>query len=115
MISLLTVLLLSIAMSLVSAARGKFKVPAPAVTGDPGFEGTFRAHHNFALAHAIDDTAVPVENSLMMLTAARAARRPVEAHLFEEGGHAFGVGISGTPTSDWIPLLHLWLGRTLNG
>ncbi|MEO6378411.1 MAG: alpha/beta hydrolase [Caulobacteraceae bacterium] len=64
------------------------------------------------LAHAIDDTAVPVENSLMMLGAARAAKRPVEAHLFEEGGHAFGVGISGTPTSEWIPLLHLWLQRT---
>lgn len=45
-ITLLTVLLLSIAMSLVSAARGKFKVPAPAVTGDPGFERTFRAHQN---------------------------------------------------------------------
>ena len=45
-ITLLTVLLLSIAMSLVSAARGKYKVPAPAVTGDPGFERTFRAHQN---------------------------------------------------------------------
>jgi dipeptidyl aminopeptidase/acylaminoacyl peptidase len=66
------------------------------------------------LAHAIDDTAVPVENSLMMLSAARAARRPVEAHLFEEGGHAFGVGIPGTSTSQWIPLLHLWLQRTLS-
>jgi fermentation-respiration switch protein FrsA (DUF1100 family) len=65
------------------------------------------------LAHAIDDTAVPVENSLMMLSAARTAKRPVEAHFFEEGGHAFGVGIPGTPTSEWIPLFHLWLQRTL--
>lgn len=45
-ITLLTVLLLSIAMSLVSRARGKYKVPAPAVIGDPGFERTFRAHQN---------------------------------------------------------------------
>ena len=45
-ITLLTVLLLSIAMSLVSRARGRYKVPAPSVTGDPGFERTFRAHQN---------------------------------------------------------------------
>jgi uncharacterized MAPEG superfamily protein len=45
-ITLLTVLLLSIAMSLVSRARGKYRVPAPAVTGDPAFERTFRAHQN---------------------------------------------------------------------
>ncbi len=66
------------------------------------------------LAHAIDDAAVPVENSLMMLAAARAAKRPVEAHFFQEGGHAFGVGIPGTPTSEWIPLFHLWLQRRIS-
>lgn len=66
------------------------------------------------LAHACDDPAVPVENSLMLLAAARAARRPVEAHLFQEGGHAFGVGRPGTPSAEWMPLLHLWLQRTLS-
>jgi glutathione S-transferase len=45
-ITLLTVLLLSIAMSLVSRARGQYKVAAPAVTGPAGFERTFRAHQN---------------------------------------------------------------------
>ncbi len=66
------------------------------------------------LAHACDDPAVPVENSLMMMAAARTAHRPVEAHFFQEGGHAFGVGYPGSPTSEWIPLLHLWLGRALS-
>jgi acetyl esterase/lipase len=65
------------------------------------------------LAHACDDTAVPVENSLMMMAAMRAARRPVEAHLFQEGGHAFGTGFPGSPTQEWIALLDLWLQRTL--
>ena len=65
------------------------------------------------LAHAIDDPAVPVENSLMMMSALRAARRPVEAHLFQQGGHAFGVGFPGTPTQEWITLFDLWLRRTL--
>ncbi len=66
------------------------------------------------LAHACDDPAVPVENSLMMMAALRAAHRPVEAHFFQEGGHAFGVGFPGTPTQEWIPLFHLWLSRSLS-
>jgi dipeptidyl aminopeptidase/acylaminoacyl peptidase len=37
-------------------------------------------------------SAVPVSNSLHLLTAMRAAGRPVEAHLFQEGGHAFASG-----------------------
>ena len=64
------------------------------------------------LAHACDDPAVPVENSLMMMAALRAAHRPVEAHVFQEGGHAFGTGFPGTPTQEWTSLFHLWLGRT---
>ena len=31
---------------LVGRARGKYKVAAPAVTGDPAFERAFRAHQN---------------------------------------------------------------------
>jgi len=65
------------------------------------------------LAHAVDDPAVPVENSLMMMAALRAAHRPVEAHFFQNGGHAFGVGFPGTPTQEWVTLFHLWLGRAL--
>lgn len=64
------------------------------------------------LCHAFDDTAVPVENSLRLMTAARAARRPVEAHLLQEGGHAFGVGRPGTPSAQWIELYCAWLDRT---
>lgn len=63
------------------------------------------------LAHACDDRVVPVENSLMMLAACRAARRPVEAHLFQEGDHAFGVGFPGSPSGLWIDQFHFWLQR----
>ncbi len=66
------------------------------------------------LAHACDDPAVPVENSLMMMAALRAAGRPVEAHFFQQGGHAFGVGFPGTPTQEWLTLFDLWLRRTLS-
>lgn len=63
------------------------------------------------LVHAVDDTAVPVENSLRLLAAMREARRPVEAHLLQEGGHAFGVGRPGTPSAQWIDLMCAWLPR----
>ena len=63
------------------------------------------------LVHALDDTAVPVENSIRMLDAMRAAKRPVEAHLLQEGGHAFGVGRPATPSAQWIDLMCAWLER----
>ena len=67
------------------------------------------------LCHALDDTAVPVENTLRMVSAMREAKRPVEAHLLQEGGHAFGVGRPGTPSAQWIDLLCAWLDRTPAG
>ena len=63
------------------------------------------------LVHAFDDAAVPVENSLKFMSAMREAKRPVEAHLVQEGGHAFGVGRPGTPSALWISLFHSWLAR----
>ena len=63
------------------------------------------------LMHAIDDPAVPVENSLLMIEALRTAGRPVEAHLFEEGGHGFGLGAPGLPVRKWIELLTAWIER----
>lgn len=63
------------------------------------------------LVHALDDTAVPPENSLTMLTALRQAAVPAEAHLFQQGGHGFGLGQADTPASHWPALFDLWLGR----
>ena len=61
--------------------------------------------------HAIDDAAVPVENSLRVMTALREAKRPVEAHFIQEGGHAFGVGYPDTASAHWIELFSTWLAR----
>lgn len=46
LVTLLTVLLIASAMSLVSSARGKHQVKAPATTGPVEFERAFRAHQN---------------------------------------------------------------------
>lgn len=66
------------------------------------------------LVHALDDGAVPVENSLIMMRALQAAKRPVEVHLFEEGGHGFGVGPSDKPCGQWSALFAAWLDRHLS-
>jgi acetyl esterase/lipase len=63
------------------------------------------------LVHAMDDAAVPVDNSLRLMNAMREAKRPVEAHLLQEGGHAFGIGRPGTPSAQWIDLMSAWLER----
>ena len=64
------------------------------------------------LLHAVDDASVPVENSLQLLSALRAADVPAEAHLFQEGGHGFGVRlIEGKPATVWPRLALAWASR----
>lgn len=63
------------------------------------------------LAHAMDDDAAPVDNSLLMTAAMREAKRPVEVHLFQEGRHAFGIGRPGTGSELWPDLFARWLDR----
>jgi len=43
------------------------------------------------IAHAGDDGLVPVANSISLYTACQAKARPAELHIFNEGGHGFGV------------------------
>lgn len=58
------------------------------------------------LVHAADDGAVPVANTLMMFTALRAKAIPTEMHVFEEGGHGFGLrSIAGLTTAAWPTLV----------
>ena len=64
------------------------------------------------LLHAMDDDSVPVENSLQLLTTLRAAGVRVETHLFEEGGHGFGIRlIVGKPAAVWPELVLAWGAR----
>ncbi len=52
------------------------------------------------IAAAIDDAVVPVDNSLALFAALRTAAVPTELHLFERGGHGFGLDAAGAP-SPW--------------
>jgi acetyl esterase/lipase len=61
------------------------------------------------LAHAEDDGAVPVENSLEFRAALRRAGVAVETHLFEHGGHGFALrSAEGSPAQLWPDLLVRW-------
>jgi acetyl esterase/lipase len=61
------------------------------------------------LAAAADDPDVPVENTLAMFAALRRARVPAEMHIFERGGHGFGLGNASEPLSAWPGLLLKWM------
>lgn len=70
----------------------------------PDLNVTSQAAPTF-LAHAEDDTLVPVANTTRLREALLAAKVPVETHLFARGGHGFGVGAEpGRPDGPWLPL-----------
>jgi acetyl esterase/lipase len=61
------------------------------------------------LVHAADDTSVPVENSLMMYQALLNARVRSELHVFDSGGHGFGLrGVAGHDVAAWPTLVENW-------
>ncbi len=64
------------------------------------------------LLHAADDKTVPVANSLMMFAALKAKAVPAEMHVFEEGGHGFGLrGVVGKPVAAWPTLFETFAKR----
>jgi len=61
------------------------------------------------LCQNIDDPQVPVANLVAFFEALRKAGVPCELHLFEKGGHGFGIrGALGTPTAAWPKLFLAW-------
>lgn len=61
------------------------------------------------LLHATDDLSVPVENSLNLYGALKEKSVPSAMHIFENGGHGFGLrGIDDTPLRLWPDLVRRW-------
>ncbi len=69
--------------------------------------------------HTYEDGSVPVENSLLFVSALRKARVPVEFHMYAKGGHGLSLANRQTATPDggalqpecttWIELVRVWL------
>ena len=69
--------------------------------------------------HTFEDQAVPVENSLLLVSAMRRAGIPAEFHMYPKGSHGLSLAnrLTATPQGDaiqeectsWIGLVHTWL------
>ncbi|MFV8359954.1 alpha/beta hydrolase [Flavobacterium sp. LS1P3] len=60
------------------------------------------------IIHATDDLVVPVENSMNYYIALKRNKVPAELHLYEKGGHGFGLGVKGT-SKYWTTDCENWL------
>lgn len=65
------------------------------------------------LIHSIDDQVVPFQNSLNFALAMKEHGISCELHLFEKGGHGYGMGRSKGSESTWPSICQRWL--TQNG
>ena len=63
------------------------------------------------LVHATDDKTVPVENSLMFYQALKNAGVLAEMHVFEYGGHGFGMAPTDPVLNAWTTLCESWMRR----
>ena len=61
------------------------------------------------LVHATDDTAVPVENSLLFYSALRKNKVAVEMHIYPTGGHGFALGLDDPQLASWTDQWIGWL------
>lgn len=62
------------------------------------------------LVHTMTDAAVPVENSLLFLSALRKVGVPFEFHLYEQGPHGFGLAPANPILASWAERCADWLG-----
>ncbi|MBT0667427.1 alpha/beta hydrolase [Novosphingobium profundi] len=63
-------------------------------------------------ALAVDDPVFG-NTDLGIINSWRQANKPVEAHLYQKGGHGFGAGRKGETNALWMEQFHTWLG--MNG
>ena len=59
------------------------------------------------LLHATDDTAVPVENSLLFYKALLKNKVPAAMHIYPTGGHGFALGLQDSHLATWTDQ---WIG-----
>ncbi len=60
------------------------------------------------LVHAADDKTVPAANSILFFQALIKNKVPAEMHIYQNGGHGFGLHNT-TTTDEWIERLKSWL------
>ena len=61
------------------------------------------------LLHAADDATVPAEGSVRLFLALRACGVRAEIHVFQSGGHGFGIRSAEGPVAHWPMLCAEWM------
>jgi acetyl esterase/lipase len=61
------------------------------------------------LVHSLDDGTVPVQNSINYALALKKFKIPCELHIYETGGHGYGLGRSKDTESSWPDACKKWL------
>jgi acetyl esterase/lipase len=61
------------------------------------------------LVHSADDNAVPVMNSIGYFRGLQKNKIPVELHIFQKGGHGYGLSPNGGTESSWPDLCIKWM------
>lgn len=61
------------------------------------------------LVHATDDTAVPVENSLLFFQAVKDKGVPATMHIYPKGGHGFSLARQDPHLRGWTERLFEWM------
>lgn len=58
---------------------------------------------------ADDDKAVPPRNSIEFYSALKKYNVPAEMHIFQQGGHGFGITKKNLPSDQWPEMFYSWL------
>ena len=61
------------------------------------------------LVHSSDDEVVPVKNSINYYMGLQKYKIPAELHVFQKGGHGYGLSAKGGTESSWPELCIKWL------
>ena len=61
------------------------------------------------MVHSMDDGLVPVQNSIRYALAMREHGVPCELHIYEHGGHGYGLAVWGGTQSGWTDACRKWL------
>jgi dipeptidyl aminopeptidase/acylaminoacyl peptidase len=61
------------------------------------------------LVHSADDKAVPIKNSMTYYESLVKFNIPSELHIFQKGGHGYGLAVNGATQSAWPKLCLRWM------